>query len=92
MNSITWAVDEPVRIPVYHLRKILIRHDIHLPSGRTRMVGKLATLRRAIQSLEGNATFEWSENHNPYRAAEQLGVKITVKKLNGNGYVVGLSK
>jgi len=89
--KLQWSIDE-FRVPVFHIRKILIRHDIHLPSGKTRMVGKLAELREAIKRLEGNATFNWPENHNPYRAAEQLGIKITMRKISGNGYVVGLSK
>lgn len=78
------------KLPIYFIQKVVIRPDLEIPKGRLRIRGKLATLRRAILAIKDTGPFEWEDNHNPYRAAEQLGVKITTRKLNGNGYVVGL--
>jgi hypothetical protein len=48
--------------------------------------GVLATLRKSILSLRApGQSFGWHEYKLPHRAAEQLGVRITARKVNGEG-------
>lgn len=58
------------------------------PQGNQAIVGRMHTLREAIKRLRGNQSFRWPNHSEPYKASYQLGVKITTRKDNGNGFVV----
>ena len=36
--------------------------------------------------MKANESVLWRDNKSAYRAAEQLGIKIKIRKINGQGY------
>lgn len=63
-----------------------------MPDGRQASTGNLAQLRATLKQLKPKQSFIWGNNHEPYRAAYQIGAKIKTEKLNGGGYRVWLKK
>jgi len=50
--------------------------------------GKLAALRTALKAMKAGDSFVWECNKAPFDAARQLKMKITTRKVNGEGYRV----
>lgn len=59
-----------------------------MPNGRQAIQGKLWRVREILKTKKSGESFIWDEHRNPYLAAQQLGIKITTRKLDGEGYIV----
>lgn len=68
--------------------KIQIESGIEMPPGRMAVNGKLAALRNAMQAMKPGDSFMWECNKAPYDAARQLKLKISTRKINGEGWRV----
>lgn len=62
---------------------IKIENGIPMPAGHVAVSGELAELRRALGMMAPGDSFTYHNNKNPYVAAKALGVKITVRKIDG---------
>lgn len=68
--------------------KIQVESGIEMPPGRMAVNGKLAALRNALAAMKPGDSFMWECNKAPFDAARQLNVKISTRKINGEGYRV----
>jgi len=67
--------------------KVKIEKGIKLPPGRCALEGQLYQLRSVLDSMQAGDSFLWKQpSHNAYKAANQLGIKISTRKINGSGY------
>ena len=67
--------------------KPTIDTNIPCPPGRQRLDGQRATLKRTLLEMATGDSFTWKDNKSLYDAAEQAGVAITTRKIDG-GYRV----
>jgi hypothetical protein len=68
--------------------KIQIEGGIEMPAKHLSVTGKSAELRKAMQTMKPGDSFMWDDNVLPHRVAGQLGMKITTRKIDGEGYRV----
>lgn len=71
--------------PVMSRITISVETGIPMPIGRG---GKLSAIRSALQAMKPGDSFIWEDHKAPYDAAKQLNIKITTRKVNGEGYRV----
>lgn len=72
---------------------IVFRPDLVMPPGRQALTGKNAALRAALHKLNKTGIpFEYLERWHVYQIAKEVKIKITTRKLNGSGYLIGLAK
>lgn len=66
-----------------------IRRCLPIPEDRCEVVGILPGLRSAYREMKVGDHFHW-DGHlaDPYRAAEQIDVKITTRKVKTGGWTV----
>lgn len=69
--------------PVFAVEK-----NVPPPDGRFQANGKFAELRRTLQSMKAGDSFVCPCNKSAFRAAQQVNVKITTRKENGQGWRV----
>jgi len=68
------------------MNPILIDHNIPVPA-RGVAGSAMSRMREALSGMEVGDSFLWSrDNKHPYKAAKQLGCRITTQKVNGNGW------
>jgi hypothetical protein len=67
--------------------KIQIETNIPCPTGRQRLEGIRATLKRTLLEMQSGQSFTYKDNKSLYDAAKQAGVEITTRKIDG-GYRV----
>ncbi len=67
---------------------ISIERGHKMPEKRFMEHGNQASLREAISKLKRNESFLWKDNKMPHKAAEDLGMKIKTRKINGEGFRV----
>lgn len=82
MNAIP---DNVVSLPAGRLQ---IEKGHPVPKGKQQTQGNLADMRAALSSMNIGDSFVWPDCYTPYRAAEQMGMKVTLRKLNGRGFRV----
>lgn len=68
--------------------KLVIESHVPMPEGRFHDNGLYATLRKTLKEMTDGQSFVWSENTMIYRAAQEAGVKVKTRKINGEGYRV----
>lgn len=68
-----------------------IESGVALPGrGHEAVTGNLYLLRQAFLKMKTGDSFLWPNISNPYRAAKQVGCKITTRKINGEGHRIWL--
>lgn len=70
-----------------YFMKIEINTTIPCPTGRQRLEGQRATIKRTLLEMNPGDSFTYNENKPVYDAAKQAGVAITTRKIDG-GYRV----
>jgi hypothetical protein len=67
---------------------VKIDKGIPIPERKFAVEGKHHELRQALLGMNCGDSFAWPENRKPYKAADQVGVVIKTRKVNGSGYRV----
>ena len=67
---------------------IIIEDGIPTPVGNRHADSKLGILRSTIASMKPGQSFVYPATKSVYKAADDLNVKIRMRKLNGGGYRV----
>jgi hypothetical protein len=67
-----------------------IETNIPLPQENLATHGIGFELRSALARMSPGDSFVFRENRSPFRAAQQIGARITTRKLDGQGYRVWL--
>ena len=70
------------------MKTIKITPKYHMPNGHFAQSGELYAVRQALRVMKVGESFDYKNNKTPYRAAEQLGFAVTIRKLNGTGFRV----
>lgn len=70
------------------MNPIPIDHNIPVPP-RSIAGSAMSRMREALSGMKPGDSFIWTaDNKHPFKAAKQVGCRITTKKLNGNGWRV----
>ena len=67
---------------------IKVDSGIPMPKRRFALGGNLTAVRGALEGMKVGDSFMWGSNKCAFLAAKQLGVKITTRKVDGEGYRV----
>jgi hypothetical protein len=68
--------------------QIQIESGVELPAGHRWLTSKQEQLRQILQGMKVKESFIYPDNHDPYRAAKDCGVKIATRKVDGQGFRV----
>ena len=86
-GGVSLAIDRIVSALAKLQEQQHVRPSVKMPSGPFRAFSLQGDIRRKLESLKVGGSFEWPENHNPYRAAKTIGITVKTEKING-GYLV----
>lgn len=65
-----------------------IERNVPIPPRGRWLDSNALRLRQAMLEMKVGHSFVWHEHSSPFRAAKELGINITTRKMNGQGYRV----